>query len=107
MIILVHLTGLRTKGKNYFRHFVRPYPIMLPLNILNELVKPATLALRLFGNMLAGTVMVSVLALLPPALSWAPTAAWEVFDLFIASLDRGLRHRQVEEPREATSAVTH
>jgi F-type H+-transporting ATPase subunit a len=86
VIILVHLTGLRIKGKHYFRHFVRPYPIMLPLNILDELVRPATLALRLFGNMLAGTVMVAVLALLPAAVSWAPTAAWEVFDLFIGLL---------------------
>jgi F-type H+-transporting ATPase subunit a len=86
VLILVHLTGLRTKGKHYFRHFARPYRIMLPLNILDELVRPVTLALRLFGNMLASTVMVSVLGLLPAAVSWAPTAAWEVFDLFIGLL---------------------
>ena len=86
VIILVHLTGLRAKGKHYFRHFVRPFPIMLPLNILDELVRPVTLALRLFGNMLAGTVMVAVLALLPAAVSWAPISAWTVFDLFIGLL---------------------
>ena len=68
------------------------WPIMLPLNILDELVRPASLALRLFGNMLAGTVMVSVLTLLPPAVSWAPTAVWEVFDLFIGLL-QALIHR--------------
>lgn len=86
VIILVHVTGLRVKGRRYFRHFMRPYPIMLPLNILDELVRPVTLALRLFGNILAGTVMVAVLALLPAAVSWAPTAAWKVFDLFIGLL---------------------
>ena len=86
VIILVHVTGLRVKGRRYFRHFMKPFPIMLPLNILDELVRPVTLALRLFGNILAGTVMVAVLALLPAAVSWAPTAAWKVFDLFIGLL---------------------
>ncbi|MGH3837207.1 MAG: F0F1 ATP synthase subunit A, partial [Pseudonocardiaceae bacterium] len=81
VIILVHLTGIRVKGKHYFRHFIEPYPILLPLNIIEELVKPVTLALRLFGNILAGTVMVSVIALLPAAILWAPTTAWKLFDL--------------------------
>ncbi|MGH3883553.1 MAG: F0F1 ATP synthase subunit A, partial [Pseudonocardiaceae bacterium] len=86
VIILVHLTGIRVKGKHYFRHFIEPYPILLPLNIIEELVKPVTLALRLFGNILAGTVMVSVIALLPAAILWAPTTAWKLFDLFIGLL---------------------
>ncbi|MGH3777629.1 MAG: F0F1 ATP synthase subunit A [Pseudonocardiaceae bacterium] len=86
VIILVHLTGIRVKGKHYFRHFIEPYPILLPLNIIEELVKPVTLALRLFGNILAGTVMVSVIALLPAAVLWAPTTAWKLFDLFIGLL---------------------
>jgi F-type H+-transporting ATPase subunit a len=86
VIILVHLTGIRVKGKHYFRHFIEPYPVLLPLNIIDELVKPVTLALRLFGNILSGTVMVSVIALLPAAILWAPTTAWKLFDLFIGIL---------------------
>jgi F-type H+-transporting ATPase subunit a len=86
VIILVHMTGIRVKGKHYFRHFVEPYPAMLPLNIIEELSKPVTLALRLFGNILAGTVMVSVIALLPAVVNWAPTTAWKLFDLFIGLL---------------------
>ncbi|MGH3983958.1 MAG: F0F1 ATP synthase subunit A [Pseudonocardiaceae bacterium] len=86
VIILVHVTGIRVKGKHYFRHFVEPYAVMLPLTIIEELVKPVTLALRLFGNILAGTVMVSVIALLPAAVLWAPTTAWKLFDLFIGLL---------------------
>ncbi|MGB8962561.1 MAG: F0F1 ATP synthase subunit A [Pseudonocardiaceae bacterium] len=86
VIILVHITGVRVKGKHYFKHFVEPYPILLPLNIIEELVKPITLGLRLFGNILAGTVMVSVLALMPAALLWLPTSAWKLFDLFIGLL---------------------
>jgi F-type H+-transporting ATPase subunit a len=86
VIILVHATGIRVRGRSYFKHFVQPYPAMLPLNIIEELVKPVTLALRLFGNILAGTVMVSVIGLLPAFVLWAPTSAWKLFDLFIGLL---------------------
>jgi F-type H+-transporting ATPase subunit a len=86
VIILVHVTGIRVNGKHYFKHFTEPYAAMLPLLIIEELSKPITLALRLFGNMLAGGVMVSVLALLPAAVTWFPTSAWKLFDLFIGLL---------------------
>ena len=86
VMILVWVTGIRVQGRRYFSHFVEPYKAMLPLNIIEELVKPVTLSLRLFGNILAGTVMVSVLALIPAAVSWLPTSAWKLFDLFIGLL---------------------
>ncbi len=86
VMIMVWATGIRVQGKHYFGHFVQPYKAMLPLNIIEELVKPVTLSLRLFGNILAGTVMVSVLALMPAAVSWLPTSAWKLFDLFIGML---------------------
>ena len=55
--------GIRTKGvKGYFKHFLEPYPVLLPLNILEELVKPITLALRLFGNIFAGGIMLALIA---------------------------------------------
>lgn len=87
VIILVHITGIRKKGtRHYFAHFAKPYPAMLPLEIIGEIVKPISLSLRLFGNILAGTVMVSVLSLLPGYIAWAPTAAWKLFDIFIGLL---------------------
>jgi F-type H+-transporting ATPase subunit a len=86
VMIMVWATGIRVKGKKYFKHFIEPYPILLPLTIIEELVKPVTLALRLFGNILAGTVMVSVLALMPAAVQWLPISAWKLFDLFIGLL---------------------
>lgn len=85
-IVLVHATGIRVKGLHYFAHFTKPYKAMLPLNLIEELTKPVTLALRLFGNILSGTVMVAVLALLPTAVEWAPTSLWKIFDLFIGFL---------------------
>jgi F-type H+-transporting ATPase subunit a len=55
--------GIRQRGaKAYFKHFVEPYPVLLPLNVLEELVKPITLALRLFGNIFAGGIMLALIA---------------------------------------------
>lgn len=84
VIILVHVTGIRIRGaKRYFGHFLQPYPVMLPLEILTEIAKPITLSLRLFGNILAGGVMVAVLALLPTFIEWLPIVVWKLFDLFV------------------------
>lgn len=43
-------SGLKHSVKHYFKHFVSPIFIMLPLLLLDEIIKPASLALRLFGN---------------------------------------------------------
>ena len=43
--------GIRAKGiKGYIKHFITPIVIMLPLLLLDELIKPVSLSLRLFGN---------------------------------------------------------
>lgn len=83
VIIMVHVTGVRVKGKHYFRHFFEPYPWLFPINLIEEIAKPFTLALRLFGNLFAGVVMVGILALMPAFVLWLPTTAWKLFDLFI------------------------
>ncbi|MFI9503565.1 F0F1 ATP synthase subunit A [Nocardia sp. NPDC052566] len=56
---------------------------MVLINIIEEIAKPLSLSLRLFGNMFAGGVMVSVIALFPFWISWGPTALWKAFDLFV------------------------
>jgi F-type H+-transporting ATPase subunit a len=87
-IVSVWVYGIRTKGfKGYFSHFVQPYPILLPLNVLEELVKPITLALRLFGNIFAGGIMLALIAAIP----WyagMPIAnvLWKVFDMAIGGI---------------------
>ena len=87
-VVSVWVFGIRTKGvKGYFSHFVQPYPVLLPLNVLEELVKPVTLALRLFGNIFAGGIMLALIAAIP----WyfgMPIAniAWKMFDLAIGGL---------------------
>ncbi|HEY0637369.1 MAG TPA: F0F1 ATP synthase subunit A [Pseudonocardiaceae bacterium] len=87
VIVMVHITGIRARGaKKYFAHFAHPYPFLVPLEIITEIVKPFTLALRLFGNILSGGVMVAVIALMPWWINWAPTSLWKLFDLFVGVL---------------------
>ena len=87
VMVSVWIYGIRTKGvKGYFKHFVEPFPILLPLNILEELIKPLTLALRLFGNIFAGGIMLALIGLMPLYLLWAPNLIWKLFDMFIGGI---------------------
>jgi F-type H+-transporting ATPase subunit a len=79
--------GIRQKGlKGYLKHFIEPYPILLPLNILEELVKPITLALRLFGNIFAGGIMLALIAGITGWIAWAPNIVWKLFDMAIGGI---------------------
>ncbi len=56
---------------------------MVFINVIEEIAKPISLSLRLFGNMFAGTVMISVITLFPFWISWGPNAVWKLFDMFV------------------------
>ena len=87
VIVGVWSFGIRSKGvKGYFKHFLEPFPVLLPLNILEELVKPITLALRLFGNIFAGGIMLALIGLIPLWGMWLPNILWKLFDMFIGGI---------------------
>ncbi|MCH9641566.1 MAG: F0F1 ATP synthase subunit A [Actinomycetia bacterium] len=56
---------------------------LAPINIVEEIAKPISLSLRLFGNVFAGGIMVTIIALFPVYILWAPNALWKSFELFI------------------------
>jgi F-type H+-transporting ATPase subunit a len=70
VIIVVQWYSIRVLGfGGYLRRFTKPFElpvvariVFIPLNILEEAVKPVTLALRLFGNIFAGAVMIGLIA---------------------------------------------
>lgn len=81
VIVWMHVAGVRKNGfRGYYGHLIKPYPIMLPINIVEEIAKPLTLSLRLFGNIFSGVIMVSLIALFPAFLLWAPEIIWKLFD---------------------------
>jgi len=55
------ILAIRAKGaRGFLKGFVAPYPFMLPLNLVGEISKPLSHAFRLFGNVFAGSILVSV-----------------------------------------------
>ncbi|HXN01124.1 MAG TPA: F0F1 ATP synthase subunit A [Candidatus Dormibacteraeota bacterium] len=61
--VLVEYYAIRNRGLGgYLKHFLEPFPVLAPINLIEELSKPVTLSFRLFGNILAGEVMLLVLA---------------------------------------------
>lgn len=66
VFVTSHAVGFKSKGIKYLKHFIEPSPAMLPLNIMDELIKPLSLSLRLYGNIYAEeTLIASVFALIP------------------------------------------
>ena len=60
--------------------------ILAPINLVEELAKPISLSLRLFGNIFAGGILVALIALFPPYIMWLPNAIWKSFDLFVGAI---------------------
>jgi F-type H+-transporting ATPase subunit a len=94
VMIGVWTYGIREKGaKGYFSHFLQPFPFLLPLNIIEEITKPISLALRLFGNIFAGGILLALIASLTAwsvgvipvggVLSVVFAILWKLFDMAI------------------------
>ncbi|HIU64604.1 MAG TPA: F0F1 ATP synthase subunit A [Candidatus Avacidaminococcus intestinavium] len=81
--LTVYTIGVLKNGLGYFKHFIQPSFLFLPLNILEELSKPLTMALRLFGNILAGEILLIVLYMLAP---WVIPDLWVGFSLIVGFL---------------------
>lgn len=72
-------------GMNPFNHWAL-IPVNLILEILVMIVRPFSLALRLFGNIYASEVVFVLIALLPFWAQWALSAPWAIFHLLIIPL---------------------
>jgi len=80
----VHIVGMAERGiLGYWKHFLEPFPLMLPLNIIEELAKVVSLSLRLFGNIMGEKVVVAVLFMLVPYLVPVPM---QMFGLFTGTI---------------------
>jgi F-type H+-transporting ATPase subunit a len=103
VIALVHRAAIKNRGGiGYVKHYLaQPFPPKLFfvnafMNVIEELVRPVTLTLRLFGNLFAGGLMLSLLASLViwklgpapigAALSVPFTVVWKLFDMAIGAI---------------------
>jgi len=90
---LSHYYGIRMKGfSEYSKDFIRPMPFLFPLKIIEEFANTLTLGLRLYGNIYAGEVLLTLIAGLatsgiPGLLAGSVTmVAWQGFSIFIGAI---------------------
>jgi F-type H+-transporting ATPase subunit a len=75
--------GFKIKGIGYFGRYIKPSVFLLPINIIEDFTKPLSLNFRLFGNIVADELTVSVLCSLVPILIPVPIM---VLGLFASSI---------------------
>lgn len=69
VFVAVPYFGIRDRGLGeYLRAYLKPTFIMLPFNIISELSRTLALAVRLFGNMMSGTMILAILLTITPYL---------------------------------------
>jgi len=65
VFILIQVLGVRARhGGGYVKHFFEPFWWLFPINLIEELSKPVTLSMRLFGNIFAGEILLLVFGFL-------------------------------------------
>ena len=80
-IILVEYAGIHQKGvKGFLKSFAEPIIIMLPMNILEVFIRPLSLCMRLFGNILGAFVIMELIKIVAPVFVRVPLSLY--FDLF-------------------------
>lgn len=69
VFVAVPLFGIRDRGwAGYLKTYAQPTPVMLPFNIISELSRTLALAVRLFGNMMSGVMIIGILLTITPLL---------------------------------------
>lgn len=80
-IILIEAAGIRRRGvKGWLKSFTQPIAIVTPINVLELFIRPLSLCMRLFGNVLGAFVIMELIKILVPAVVPIPFSLY--FDIF-------------------------
>ena len=75
------MAGIRKKGtKGWLKSFAQPVWVIAPINILEVFIRPLSLCMRLFGNVLGAFVVMELIKLILPVLLPIPFSFY--FDIF-------------------------
>ncbi len=78
---LIEYSGIHKNGlKHWVKHFAQPVPVVAPIMVLEIVIRPLSLCMRLFGNMLAGFVVLELLKFFVPLIIPIPVSFY--FDIF-------------------------
>ncbi|TAK71799.1 MAG: F0F1 ATP synthase subunit A [Gammaproteobacteria bacterium] len=92
VFLLIIFFNLRVKKHRLLKEMLTfPFgPYLFPVNfvfrIIEECIKPVSLALRLFGNMFAGELIFILIAIMPWWVQWPPGAIWAIFHILVITL---------------------
>ena len=90
LAILTSLTyfgaGFKIKGIGYFARYIKPTPLLLPINIIEDFTKPLSLNFRLFGNIVADELTVTVICSVVPLFIPVPIMVLGLFASTIQAL---------------------
>lgn len=78
--------GFKEKGLGFFARYISPSPLFLPINILEDFSKPLSLSFRLFGNVVADEIVLSVFCLLVPVFIPLPVMILGIFASSVQAL---------------------
>ena len=86
--ILIQAMGLKYRKGAYLKTFFEPSPVFFPLNLIGELARPISLSFRLFGNILAGMILMTLIYELAPIFVrfGIPVFLHAFFDVFAGGL---------------------
>ncbi|MCL2223709.1 MAG: F0F1 ATP synthase subunit A [Defluviitaleaceae bacterium] len=84
---LIQFAGIRHRAKSYLRGiFLEPVFVFAPLNVIGELARPISLSFRLFGNILGGMILMSLLYAVPIVNIAIPVPLHIFFDIAVGAL---------------------
>jgi F-type H+-transporting ATPase subunit a len=93
VVVLTHYYGIKMKGTGgYFKDYFQPLPFLFPLKIIEEFANTLTLGLRLYGNIYAGEILLTLLAgigtsgVFGAILGAAPMIIWQGFSVFVGTI---------------------
>jgi F-type H+-transporting ATPase subunit a len=62
IFFMIQIAAVSKKGLGAYKHLAQPFPVLLPINVLEELARPVTLAARLFFNIFVGELLFIIIA---------------------------------------------
>lgn len=85
---MIHYNGIKKNKVKHFTALFEPFPLFFPINLIGEIATPLSLSLRLFGNVMSGTVMMGLFYGLTPIFVQIgiPAALHVYFDLFSGAI---------------------
>lgn len=86
--VMIHYNGIRYQKGDYWKGYLDPFFVFLPVNIISELATPVSMSLRLFANLLSGTIILALwYGMMPIFMKIAiPSVLHVYFDLFSGAI---------------------